>query len=82
VTHPSTSANSTTKPVTPILQQVRAEAARDALQASRALEHDGWNEEGRVQGLREAEAERRRWGRFCFLCGIAASALFYGLVLS
>ena len=74
--------NSTTKPVMPILAQVRAEAARDALRHSRAAEHDGWHEEGREQGWLEAQADRRRWGRFCFLCGIAVSALFYGLVLS
>lgn len=72
----------TTKPVMPILAQVRSEAARDALQHSRAAEHEGWHEEGRRQGWQEAEADRQRWGRFCFLCGIAVSALFFGLVLT
>jgi hypothetical protein len=71
-----------TKPVISILQQVRTDAARDALQTSRANEHDAWFQDGREQGWGEGNAERGRWGWFCFLCGIAVSALFYGLVLS
>lgn len=43
---------------------------------------DRARQEGRAEGLRWGERERRDWGWFCFLCGIAVSALFYGLVLS
>jgi hypothetical protein len=62
-----------------ILEQVRREASRDALQAARANEQDSWFEEGRVKGWQESEVERKRWGWFCFICGIALSALLYGL---
>ncbi len=71
-----------TKPVISILQQVRADAARDALQTSRANEHDAWFQEGWEKGWSEGNAERGRWGWFCFVSGIGLSALFYGLVLS
>lgn len=69
-----------TKPVISILQQVRRDAAREALQHSRANEHDAYHEDGRQQGWQEGNADRKRWGCFCFLCGIAVSALFYALV--
>lgn len=82
MTHRAPTPNSATEPVMSILQRERTEAAREALRHSRANEHDAWYEEGRAKGWEEAGADRQRWGRFCFLCGIAVSALFYGLVLA
>lgn len=69
-----------TKPVISILQQVRTEAAREALQSSRANEHDAWFEEGRVDGWQEAEERRKWWGRLCFACGVATGVILHALV--
>lgn len=81
MTHPTTTTNGTTKPVISILEQVRADAARDALQTSRANEHDAWFGEGWEKGWQAAEADRKWWGRFCFACGFMVSLGFYLLVL-
>ncbi|WP_107968125.1 hypothetical protein [Mycobacterium tuberculosis] len=65
-----------------ILTAERMAGYREGVSTVNQVAVDQAHEEGRRQGWSEAEADRQRWGRLCFLCGIAASALFYGLVLS
>lgn len=78
----ATTPNHATKPVMSILTAERMAGYREGLGTINQVACDEAHEEGRMQGRQEAEADCRRWARFCFLCGIAVSALFYGLVLA
>ena len=78
---------SATKPVMSnraggILQAVHMEGYRDGVRTINQVACDDAHEEGRIKGLQEAKADRQWWGRFCFLCGVAASVMIYKLVLS
>jgi hypothetical protein len=75
MTHRTTTPNSMTKPVMGILAAERHKGYREGLSQITSMAQDEWHEEGRIEGLRQAEAERKRWGHFCFLFGIAVSAL-------
>ena len=82
MTHPAPSPDSATKPVMSILTAERMAGYREGLNMISQVAVDEAHEEGRRQGWSEAGADRRRWNGFFFLCGIAVSALFCGLVLS
>lgn len=82
MSHSAPTQVSTTKPVMSILAAEHMAGYRDGVRTINQVARDEAHEEGRVQGWKEAKSDRQWWGRFCFLCGVAASAVFYGLVLS
>lgn len=74
--------NSATKPVMSILAAEHMAGYRDGVSTINQVVRDEAHEEGRAQGWQEAKVDRKWWGRVCFLCGIATSALFYVLVMA
>lgn len=81
MTDPVPTPTDMTKPVMPILTSERMKGYREGVSTINQVVADEAAYEARIAALAEGAIERRRWGFFCFLCGIALTALFYEMVL-
>ncbi len=62
-----------------ILGRVRAEAYSEGFRDASAMSSENAYEAGREHARTVAEAEKRRWGWFCFLSGVGVCALVVAL---
>ncbi len=67
--------------MTSILKRVRNDGFRDGYSQASQVIYDDAYEKGRREWLRQGEQNTRRWGWFCFICGIGLAMLVMRLFL-
>ena len=82
MTDPGPTPTDMTKPVMPILAAERMKGYREGVSTINQVVRDEAAYEARIAALAEGSIERRRWGFFCFLCGIALAALLHKMVMA